>query len=1168
MNISKKCEDEAVSNGVQPILPYFSTGSTVQVAPQHIVSEDNTPITSPVPNSATVTPAEVRPGPAPVQPKEIIKEAVSKYYRNSNMSSMKKWELFWSVLYPLDTPGQIAVLSGKAVTFFLPAEAWKITQHAEKCHKVNIYFGVGTRDIDVVRRNNPKGTGKSDSVIYIPGFWADIDIGTAGHSAEGYAPTNEIAAEVLREIGIPPTIIVDTGGGLHVYFKLIDGITITCEEERRSAQQYLKRFHAYIASVFAKFGFKIDDVSDLPRILRVPGSFNHKRGVPELVEILYINPDNMASLHDWDGYLPAIEDIPDLPSSSRSRTDLETLMVMICQCDFVQYCYENTEKLPENLWYPLLSNVSTIRPGGIDLCHVLSREHPDYSKSATDAKILHAMGYPPHTCDHIRAQGFVCSKQCKSRAPAARWTRIGMTSQFGSFDSANVINISDSGSSPTVQNETIEIAEIISTDAPVAEAHTPFTCGTTNYPAKPGTNAHTAKPCVSAEQIDELIQQVVADKGAVFKPENLALLLALQDTNQGDFTKVKDKLQGLKVPIRDLNKGLKDARQLTLGRNTPARSLNVDFLKIPLVIPDGYCVVDAGVYQQKSKGDMAIVCYYPLIVSGRVTSLDQGLVMLRVSYYISGRWNHVTKSRADFMSGRSIIELAGQGFPVSSASAALIVQYLEAFEAANHDRLPQLSATSGLGWIGDNGELGFMAGSNRITPDGLVVPADPKVMKAGDWRKTDVILVHDNAGLTQVVDAMQIHGDFDSWKEVLIKVRALPLVNLAFIMAFVPVVQMLFPGVENFIFHLYNGTSCGKTTSLYLAASVWGNPKRLFLTWNTTAVHIERVCSACSYLPVFIDEVKLVEKPELIRKLIFSIASGVGKGRGAIHGSQATSRWTLSVFSTGEVPITSFTPDAGTRARCLEARGAPFSSLDPELAASFIEELKAITFEHYGHAGPLFVSWIVKNRERWQEFRQRFSEKKKTNRAGIRSGAEARLLDHVSIIEMTAELLQEALGIEIDLVPVTRKLKELVEEAVADVPVEVRALRAIGSWALGNQHRFENRVTRQGPDAYPPTNGYVGAWPNGPDWDSIAFQTRAFEERLKEDGFENKQVLTALRDRKWIEVSECGRFTTQVMVNGERAHMVKILRKAFIAVGVIDPTPTPEEQLRSMFPLE
>lgn len=107
----------------------------------------------------------------------------------------------------------------------------------------------------------------------------------------------------------------------------------------------------------------------------------------------------------------------------------------LMQCDFIRWCRENPTDVPEPLWYALISNLASIRPGGYSLCHQFSREYPTYTHTETDAKILHALDSSgPHTCKYINENGFNCAKVCTVKSPVAL-THKGRRSGYGEKNS-------------------------------------------------------------------------------------------------------------------------------------------------------------------------------------------------------------------------------------------------------------------------------------------------------------------------------------------------------------------------------------------------------------------------------------------------------------------------------------------------------------------------------------------------------------------------------------------------------------------------------------------------------------------------------------------------------------------------------------------------------------
>lgn len=122
----------------------------------------------------------------------------------------------------------------------------------------------------------PSGGKRGDEnvVSYQTALVVDIDIRSAAHKGD----PSKFAAnfnEAKSFLPFPPSIIIDSGYGLHAYYILKEPIEIT--EENR--EEIKRRNELLLDVIRAKANGKtIDGVGDLPRILRTPGTFNRKLG--------------------------------------------------------------------------------------------------------------------------------------------------------------------------------------------------------------------------------------------------------------------------------------------------------------------------------------------------------------------------------------------------------------------------------------------------------------------------------------------------------------------------------------------------------------------------------------------------------------------------------------------------------------------------------------------------------------------------------------------------------------------------------------------------------------------------------------------------------------------------------------------------------------------------
>ena len=134
----------------------------------------------------------------------------------------------------------------------------------------DVYFGVCLRREGL----SHYGRGKKRDLVAIPGFWMDIDIAGPGHAAKNLPPT------VLGALGlltVAPTITVHSGGGLHLYWLFEGGcMPLASPSDVRHYEEHLKALQGEIIAAGWARGWHVDATHDLTRVLRVPGTSNHK----------------------------------------------------------------------------------------------------------------------------------------------------------------------------------------------------------------------------------------------------------------------------------------------------------------------------------------------------------------------------------------------------------------------------------------------------------------------------------------------------------------------------------------------------------------------------------------------------------------------------------------------------------------------------------------------------------------------------------------------------------------------------------------------------------------------------------------------------------------------------------------------------------------------------
>lgn len=146
----------------------------------------------------------------------------------------------------------------------------------------DVYFGLG-----LLARNHGSGhRGKAKHVIAITCLWADIDIAGVGHERQDLPPSREAVDEVLRALPLPPTHVVFSGGGYHMYWRLTEAMRCEDDTSRGMAESMLRKWQTLLRIHFAAKGWTMDSTYDLARVLRVPGTINHKEGLERPVELV------------------------------------------------------------------------------------------------------------------------------------------------------------------------------------------------------------------------------------------------------------------------------------------------------------------------------------------------------------------------------------------------------------------------------------------------------------------------------------------------------------------------------------------------------------------------------------------------------------------------------------------------------------------------------------------------------------------------------------------------------------------------------------------------------------------------------------------------------------------------------------------------------------------
>jgi hypothetical protein len=206
---------------------------------------------------------------------------------------------FFYSLYGDEFPGHITLWTLRDRQTYFFKGAWKAAEMTEELsRKHDVYYGIGLR-----REALPLGKrGDYKDVAAIPGFWMDLDIQGENHKSTALPGSDSEVMDFLYSLPWLPSVVVSTGGGMHVYYLFKELWIFETDEERNKAQELSRRFQAYVIAKAEQRGWKLDNTSDLARVLRVPGTWNRKHA-PAAIKIITDSPDRRYSPSDFEDYV-------------------------------------------------------------------------------------------------------------------------------------------------------------------------------------------------------------------------------------------------------------------------------------------------------------------------------------------------------------------------------------------------------------------------------------------------------------------------------------------------------------------------------------------------------------------------------------------------------------------------------------------------------------------------------------------------------------------------------------------------------------------------------------------------------------------------------------------------------------------------------------------------
>ncbi|MBK9387377.1 MAG: hypothetical protein IPN34_21390 [Planctomycetes bacterium] len=131
------------------------------------------------------------------------------------------------------------------------------------------------------------GRGGNSDARAISFFWLDIDTLQGAHKEQALPQDSDVALAFLDELPVRPSIVIHSGGGLYPLWLLVDTVPLTDEETRLRLAGHVRAWQRFVLQkAYELHHWRLDDTSDLARLVRIDGCRNGKYSPPRDVYVL------------------------------------------------------------------------------------------------------------------------------------------------------------------------------------------------------------------------------------------------------------------------------------------------------------------------------------------------------------------------------------------------------------------------------------------------------------------------------------------------------------------------------------------------------------------------------------------------------------------------------------------------------------------------------------------------------------------------------------------------------------------------------------------------------------------------------------------------------------------------------------------------------------------
>lgn len=515
----------------------------------------------------------------------------------------------------------------------------------------------------------------------------------------------------------------------------------------------------------------------------------------------------------------------------------------------------------------------------------------------------------------------------------------------------------------------------------------------------------------------------------------------------------------------------------------------------PQMACGSWIATENGIFSSETSKARELVCHHPIMPIKRLKNLETNKEQITIAFKRDGLWSEITVPKSNIASTQKIVNLVDYGVQVNTENAKLLIKYLSDVEMYNADMIDIQRSTSKLGWHDDT-----------------FVPYDLSIVFDGEYR------------FRTLFQSIQESGDYFKWVMLAKQLRSCgrlePRIALAASFASVLIHPL---DILPFIVDFYGQTGGGKTVTINIAASVWGNPAPGAYVGNFRAsdTNLEVRADMLNSFPMVLDDSKNASKyvQDNYESLIYNLCAGKGKGRSNKElGVAEEKTWNCVTICNGENPISEFADSGGAINRIIEIECCEDIYENPA-------EINSTVMKNYGFAGRVFVG----------NLKQFTSDELKEMKAEIEKGFDGFNFPAKQVMAISTLLLADKLATEF----IFKDGRELTVEDVVDIPTRKKDVSEgqrcyeflLESIVVYGQH-FDAQYDSI--DQW----GFKERDELGNDY--IFFYISPFETLLKKNGFSRKAFTAWAMNRSLLRCS--GNRDTYVRKEGKKPMRYIVMR--------------------------